>query len=86
MSKTVHEIVKEYLTQNGYDGLVCWCCGCGIDDLFPCGSEDCLNCQPAYKIYCDGCNRKDNCEYRAEYGCEFCFSVVKPLKFMTKEE
>jgi len=34
---TVEEIIKEYLTTNGYDGLCCEDCGCGIDDLAPCG-------------------------------------------------
>ncbi len=43
---TVRDMVKDWLVCNGYDGL--WCdmgsdaCGCGLEDLFPCGevSED----------------------------------------------
>ncbi len=38
---TMREMVRKYLSENGYDGL--WCnldcpCGCGIDDLFPCSA------------------------------------------------
>lgn len=46
---TVLEIVREYLKENGYDGL---CnpeleCGCGLDDLAPCGEMG-MDCEPAY--------------------------------------
>ena len=46
----IDEIVAEYLIVNDYDGL---CmpdmeCGCGVDDLRPCGECLCL-CEPAYK-------------------------------------
>ena len=44
MNITVKEIVKKYLKENGYDGLVGNECGCDIDDLFPCGLEGCENC------------------------------------------
>jgi hypothetical protein len=56
----VKEIVKEYLEKNGFDGLCCEECGCGIDDLFAC--EGCVvdghetsKCVPAYKTSCVKC-------------------------------
>jgi hypothetical protein len=49
---TAKEIIIKYLQDNGYDGLCNDDCGCGINDLFPCGgSPD--NCVPAYKSKCD---------------------------------
>ena len=47
---TIEEMVRKYLETHGYDGL---CnleieCGCGIDDLFPCGDPDHEECQAAY--------------------------------------
>lgn len=47
----VKEIVKSYLKSKKFDGL---CnedieCGCGIDDLMPCGDVHELNCVPAYQ-------------------------------------
>lgn len=46
---TIEEIVKKYLMENGYDGLVDDECGCCIDDLMPCDSET-KNCRPGYKV------------------------------------
>ncbi len=45
---TVHDIVAQYLVDNGYDGLYTDDCGCLLDDLMPCCSE-CGNCEPGYK-------------------------------------
>jgi hypothetical protein len=47
---TVKQIVLRYLRQNNCEGL---CnpdmeCGCGIDDLMPCGPEIHESCRPAY--------------------------------------
>ena len=44
------EIIKNYLKDNGYDGLchVETECGCGLDNLAPCGVWMWL-CEPAYK-------------------------------------
>lgn len=50
------EIVKEYLKNNGYDGLINenGDCGCLIDDLVPCMDGDGFdNCIPGYKTPCD---------------------------------
>jgi len=44
---TVHEIVKEYLETNGFDGLCNDECGCSKNDLFPC-DDACLGCIAAY--------------------------------------
>ena len=44
------KIVKTYIRECGGDGLVCpGECGCGIDDLVPCGEslEDLEDCYPA---------------------------------------
>jgi len=43
----VKHIVEQWLRQNGYDGLAGGCCGCGVDDLFPCGMY-CGDCLPAH--------------------------------------
>jgi hypothetical protein len=53
MPKTIADIVKEYLVQNGYDGL---CndageCGCLVEDLFPCCEAD-IHCEPGHKAPC----------------------------------
>ncbi len=45
----VKEIVKQYLEQNGFDGLAGDECGCLIDDFFPCDGPG-PDCQPGYKI------------------------------------
>ena len=48
---SVRDIVERYLRERGYDGLVSGDefpdCGCGLDDLMPCGSPI-DRCQPAY--------------------------------------
>ena len=43
-------IVKKYLNDNKYDGLVSedFECGCELDDLMPCGF-DVHDCWPGYK-------------------------------------
>ena len=43
---TIREIVRRELRRRGADGLASEECGCGIDDLAPCGG-DCLGCVPA---------------------------------------
>lgn len=44
---TVREILVEWLTERGYHGLYAENCGCGLDDLIPCG-ERCEDCKPGY--------------------------------------
>ncbi len=50
----VEDIVKAWLKENGYDGLVNLHgeCGCDIDDLNPC-CELCHECEAAY-LHSDG--------------------------------
>jgi len=55
---TVKKIVEQYLIEHEFEGL---CngnneCGCGIDDLFPCGLDGTHNCKAALKTVCDGCD------------------------------
>jgi len=46
--RTIAEIVRDELRLLEYDGLASFECGCGVDDLFPCG---CLtgDCQAGYR-------------------------------------
>lgn len=56
----VKEIIKKYLVDHGYDGLAGEECGCSTEDLFMC--EEGLECVPAFKCECDGCDEFDhNC-------------------------
>lgn len=47
---TTGDIIKAHLDAHGFDGLVNTLvpCGCGKDDLAPCGCIDLGTCQPAY--------------------------------------
>ena len=45
----VREIVKKYLTENGFDGLFQAECGCSLVDLMPCGDQFMADCNPGYK-------------------------------------
>jgi len=45
----VKQIIKNYLKENGFDGLCCNSCGCGLNNLFDCPSDGYENCKPAYK-------------------------------------
>ena len=49
----VKEIVKKYLKDNGYDGLVRLDveCGCKLDDLMPCNGPE-VDCEPGYLQSC----------------------------------
>ena len=61
MSKpTVKEIIKDWLLDNGYDGLYNDDCGCSIDALMPCNGNEgaCIpgyrkNKNPAHLIECE---------------------------------
>jgi len=51
------EIIKKYLQDHGYDGLVNTSddCGCSVDDLGPCGCINVYECEPAYRKTCAEC-------------------------------
>ena len=56
MSKTVGDIVNEYIETGGYGGLYCSDepCGCFVGDLVPCGG-DFYSCAPGYRVECKVC-------------------------------
>ena len=58
----VKEIVEKYLRDNGHDGLAVNECGCGLDDLMPCGNVS-PDCVPAKRVKCN-----DDCPF-ASTGC-----------------
>lgn len=45
----IFQIVYEFLKENGYDGLCREECGCGLEDLMPCGEPDITHCVQAMK-------------------------------------
>lgn len=51
MSVNILEIINDYLKANGYEGLVNTTneCGCGVDDLAPCGDIT-SDCEGAHAI------------------------------------
>lgn len=54
------EIIVEYLKKNGFDGLANEDCGCGIDNLCPCGEIQ-ASCSPAKKVLCSNCKAEGCC-------------------------
>lgn len=67
----VHDIVRSYLVNNGYDGLYSGCsCGCGVDDLMPC-CETSLSCKPAYFIDCKTCAKRETCVELRDLWCDY---------------
>jgi len=75
---TISKIVHEHLKDNGYDGLCCEECGCGLDDLMPC-DDYCINCVPAYINYCVKCNEKETCTFISRDAGK-CYSAVKKFE------
>ena len=46
----ISDIVRKYLTDNGFDGLCGAGCGCHMDDICPCGGEgNFLECIPGHE-------------------------------------
>jgi hypothetical protein len=73
---TVKEIVRKYLIKNGFDGLCCDECGCGVDHLIPCFKPTIEDCVAAYKHKCD-CSMCDaECNSRNEN--DFCYRADLP--------
>ena len=58
--KTIREILKKYLEENGYEGFYLTRklhfenCQCEISDDFPCDLEGIGLCKPGIKTYPDG--------------------------------
>jgi len=66
---TVREIVAEYLSTHGYDGLYSYDCGCPLGDLMCCGGEFVDDCKAGIKL-------EPTSEEREEWGDtvgEMCF-------------
>ena len=62
---TVHDIIKGWLIEHGYDGLYhANDCGCEVGDLFPCGEVQ-NDCAPGHKIPCDPetCSADGDCPH-----------------------
>ena len=57
----LREIVKNWLKENGYEGLAGDNCGCELDDLMPCEQPG-IECQPGYKNICPGADKCDHSE------------------------
>lgn len=82
MSNTVRDILREYLTQHGYDGLCGGArgdnCGCDLDDLGPCDASM-LDCVAAYKVrrHCDDCKLL-SCAANGDPGDGYCYQAEKP--------
>jgi len=66
-------IVRNWLKENGYDGLFIDDCGCVLDDLQPCG-KDFAWCKPGYIQRETGAENGDLC-----YGGDFIVGPEKPL-------
>ena len=68
MSKrvTIQDIVKEWLTENSYEGLCNDDCGCEVADLMPCDQPNPYLCEAGYKIPCPGpedCKADGDCPW-----------------------
>lgn len=50
---TVKEMIKEYLIENGYDGLCTDDCGCLVDNLITC-EDGSMTCEAGYKKKVNG--------------------------------
>ena len=83
-TKTIREIIENYLVKHGYDGLFNADIGCGCVREDICCLDDSnriLDCKPAYKVVCDRerCLRvnDDEIDCEGETGGD-CFTTVKP--------
>ena len=70
----VKEIVKQWLTEKGYEGLCDEDCGCEIKDLMPCDAPR-IDCIAGYKVPCPG---EEDCE--AGGGCPWHISPNKQVQ------
>ena len=58
MSDTLGQLIRAAIEARGATGLVNTDipCGCGLDDLMPCGEPILDWCELAYAVLCDGTN------------------------------
>jgi hypothetical protein len=71
---TVANIIAWWLREHHYDGLCSEDCGCGLDDLMPCGGSGGTSdqCMPAYAWSCSSCTEVEECDWAEEHddgGC-----------------
>ena len=57
----IKEMMTSYLLLNGYDGLQNDECGCGVDDLMPCGDPS-MDCERAFAYRCGDCAKNTVCD------------------------
>ncbi len=79
----VEEILESWLKENGYDGLLNAgaMCGCQIGDLIPCCGDGLRDCEPGYKVPCDG---NPDGEGDCDGDCEFHIVSERPEISMTE--
>ena len=72
MEYTCLDIIKSYLTENGYDGLYNSNveCACELSDLAPCGDISATYCAAGYK--------QEGCTESCGAGCDFHICKDKP--------
>jgi hypothetical protein len=77
-SKTVKEIITDYVKSVGGDGLFNPNCGCGcsLEDCCPIGEwfGDCIT---AKKTLCSECEEERPCEIQQEWDCEECYKRIE---------
>jgi hypothetical protein len=76
---TVENILKEWLTKHGCDGLCNEDCGCGIDNLYPCDWLNMTDCVAAVHVPCPGNDTRPAClEWGDEKGDTTCPGYYEP--------
>ena len=75
-ASTARDILRNWLKGNGYAGLAGNDCGCGLDDLAPCGCDP-LGCVPADLHKCDVDNGQ-TCEYEQDCNGLGCYRPRTP--------
>jgi hypothetical protein len=68
----IKNIIKNYLEDNGYDGLFFpGECACTINDLMPC-ENFCNECEAGVFRDCKQCGNKDNENKTCDRGFDYC--------------
>lgn len=83
MLKNVHDVITEYMVENGYNALYNDGCGCSIDDLAPC-YQSCIVCDFGVMIDCEHCENIDTCgDSSIEMGYDAC-EIAVPVGWCAK--